>query len=237
MQAAQPTNTMSKENINAPTDPSSPGAGAKRSQQPYPVGQEDLEKQQQRLSKAAAAGAGVLQTSASPSAPAKSPATSPEKTLGAQAASKLAATPSPAKRPQLPAAQQETAVASAPPKPAPVQAPPPSGSPRPTAAALPKKGSAQAQGQPATKKVTVSFAFVKPGAKAVSLCGEFNGWSPTAMPMKSREDGRWEATLALTPGHYEYKFLVDGEWIPDPAAQKNVANQFGSLNSVLEVRA
>lgn len=227
---------MSKENINTSSNPSSPGAGTKRSEQAYPAGQEDLEKQQQRVSKAAAAGAGVLQPSANAPAPAKSPATSSEKTLGAQAASKPAATPSPAQRPPLAEARQKTAVMSAPPKPAPVQAPPPAVSPRPTAAA-PKKPSAQAQGRLDTKKVAVSFAFVKPGAKAVSLCGEFNGWSPTAMPMKPRDDGRWETTLALSPGQYEYKFLVDGEWIPDPAAQKNVANQFGSLNSVLEVRA
>jgi hypothetical protein len=33
------------------------------------------------------------------------------------------------------------------------------------------------------------------------------------------------------------KLIVDGEWIVDPAAQKNVPNEHGSLNSVVEVRA
>jgi hypothetical protein len=33
------------------------------------------------------------------------------------------------------------------------------------------------------------------------------------------------------------KLIVDGEWIVDPAAQKNVPNEHGSLNSVIEVRA
>ncbi len=86
------------------------------------------------------------------------------------------------------------------------------------------------------KAVDVSFSLVKPGASQVSLCGEFNGWSPTATPMKQQDDGRWQVTLSLAPGQYQYKFVVDGEWIPDPAAQNSVRNQHGSLNSVLEVR-
>jgi hypothetical protein len=55
--------------------------------------------------------------------------------------------------------------------------------------------------------------------------------------MKRRNDGQWETTLALGPGRYQYKFLVDGEWIVDPTAKQNVANAFGTQNSVLEVRA
>jgi 1,4-alpha-glucan branching enzyme len=88
----------------------------------------------------------------------------------------------------------------------------------------------------APKTVNVSFAFVKPGAARVSLCGEFNGWSPEATPMKSKEGGRWEMTLALRPGRYQYKFVADGQWIHDPSARENVPNEHGSLNSVVEVR-
>ena len=33
------------------------------------------------------------------------------------------------------------------------------------------------------------------------------------------------------------KLIVYGEWIVDQAAQKNVPNDHGSLNSVVEVRA
>jgi 1,4-alpha-glucan branching enzyme len=95
---------------------------------------------------------------------------------------------------------------------------------------------------PATKATTpktlsVRFALHKPDAKQVSLCGEFNGWSPTATPMKRHDDGHWETTVDLAPGRYQYKLIVDGEWIVDPAAQKNVPNAHGSLNSVIEVRA
>ena len=83
----------------------------------------------------------------------------------------------------------------------------------------------------------MTLALSKAVAKRVSVCGEFNDWSPTATPMKRHDDGHWDITLSLSPGQYQYKFLIDGEWMPDPAAQKSVPNQYGSLNSVLEVRA
>jgi len=53
--------------------------------------------------------------------------------------------------------------------------------------------------------------------------------------MKRHHDGHWEATVALAPGRYQYKFIVDGEWITDPKAQENVRNYHGTLNSVIEV--
>ena len=89
----------------------------------------------------------------------------------------------------------------------------------------------------APQSVKVNFVLLEPGAKWVALCGDFNGWSPTETPMKWHDDGHWGTTVALAPGRYQYKFVVDGEWIADPAAQKNVPNEHGSLNSVVEVRA
>ena len=88
-------------------------------------------------------------------------------------------------------------------------------------------------------KVTVTFVFptCQCCAKRVSLSGDFNGWSPDATPMKRYDDGHWETTIELAPGRYEYKFVRDGEWMPDLLAHENVWNQHGTLNSVIEVRA
>jgi len=83
--------------------------------------------------------------------------------------------------------------------------------------------------------VNVSFTLLRPSASQVSLCGEFNGWSPEAGPMTRHDDGHWEAIVALRPGRYEYKFLVDGEWLPDPGVEQTIQNGYGSLNSVIEV--
>lgn len=91
--------------------------------------------------------------------------------------------------------------------------------------------------QAAAKTVNVKFVLLDLGAKQVSLSGDFNGWLPTATPMKRDEGGHWETTVALAPGRYEYKFVVGGEWIPDPLARENVWNCHGTLNSVIEVRA
>ena len=91
--------------------------------------------------------------------------------------------------------------------------------------------------QPASSRIKVTFALPEPNAKQVALCGEFNNWSPDATPMQLQEDGHWETTIALAPGRYEYKFVVDGQWLPDPLAHENVWNQHGTLNSVVEVRA
>jgi hypothetical protein len=88
----------------------------------------------------------------------------------------------------------------------------------------------------ASRAVDVRFVLSRPGSKRVSLCGEFNGWSPDATPMKQGESRCWEATLALRPGRYEYKFVVDGQWLHDPNARENLPNPHGSLNSVMEVR-
>ena len=67
------------------------------------------------------------------------------------------------------------------------------------------------------------------------LSGEFNGWAADGIPMRRYGDGDWETTVALAPGRYEYKFVVDGNWKHDPLARVNVWNQDGTLNSVAQV--
>ena len=83
----------------------------------------------------------------------------------------------------------------------------------------------------------VDFVLECAGAEQVYICGDFNRWQPTSLRMIGNPDaGLWEKRLALPPGRHEYKFVVDGKWLPDPDASENVPNVFGSLNSVLEVR-
>ncbi|MCL4785397.1 MAG: glycogen-binding domain-containing protein [Verrucomicrobia bacterium] len=89
----------------------------------------------------------------------------------------------------------------------------------------------------APKPVKATFVLLDLGAKQVFLAGEFNGWASNGIPMKRDDAGHWEATITLAPGRYEYKFVVDGEWVPDPLARDHVRNQHGTLNSVIEVRA
>ena len=85
------------------------------------------------------------------------------------------------------------------------------------------------------KKFKVRFAINVPKARHVSLAGDFNQWNPEATQLEESSAGRWETTLSLPTGRYEYKFVVDGEWRHDPTARENIPNQHGSLNSVIEV--
>ena len=89
----------------------------------------------------------------------------------------------------------------------------------------------------AAKAVNVAFILFEPDARQVALGGDFNRWASDATPMKRHDGGQWEIAVALAPGRYEYKFMVDGHWMPDPLAHENVWNQHGTLNSVIEVRA
>lgn len=62
----------------------------------------------------------------------------------------------------------------------------------------------------------VRFEYYNPDAKQVYLAGEFNEWSTTSLPMRREEDGTWWIVIKLSPGKYEYKFVVDGQWVADP---------------------
>ncbi len=115
--------------------------------------------------------------------------------------------------------------------PAPTAVPPPSPS-------LPKPAAPAPVSLSRTPEaVSTPFVFKAPHAQQVYLCGDFNHWSPEAAPLQHHEDGNWSTTLALQPGRYQYKLIVDGKWMHDPNARENVPNPHGSLNSVIEVRA
>ena len=61
-----------------------------------------------------------------------------------------------------------------------------------------------------------------PLATNVFVAGLFNEWDATATPMARRlDDGWWYVELDLFPGLYGYKFVVDGNWIEDPLAEKS----------------
>ncbi|MFM7101284.1 MAG: glycogen-binding domain-containing protein [Verrucomicrobiota bacterium] len=73
------------------------------------------------------------------------------------------------------------------------------------------------------------------GAREVCLAGTFNDWQPASLPMVDLGQGRWSKELMLPPGTFEYLFVADGRWLPDPAAP-SVPNPYGGSNSVVTVR-
>jgi 1,4-alpha-glucan branching enzyme len=88
---------------------------------------------------------------------------------------------------------------------------------------------------PGPGQVPIRFEFTHPTAEAVSVAGCFNHWQPEAKPLHSSGGGRWLKETVLPPGTYEYCFVVDGRWMPDPSARESVPNPFGGRNSILRV--
>ena len=83
----------------------------------------------------------------------------------------------------------------------------------------------------------VQFVLVAPGASSVALVGDFNGWDAAATPLHVVSSGDvWAVEIPLPPGRHQYAFIVDGtRWMPDPAAPRAVADDFGTPNSVVTV--
>ena len=67
------------------------------------------------------------------------------------------------------------------------------------------------------------------------VVGSFNNWDCQQTPLARDMEGGWQTDLSLEPGRYEYRFVVDGQWLSDPNVTESVENQFGSTNSILIV--
>ena len=80
-----------------------------------------------------------------------------------------------------------------------------------------------------------TFAITAPTATSVLLAGDFTHWQDKAIPMARQEGGVWKTTIALAPGTYHYRFIVDGQWRDDPECTLRVANPHGGENSVRQV--
>jgi CubicO group peptidase (beta-lactamase class C family) len=71
-------------------------------------------------------------------------------------------------------------------------------------------------------------------AKLVTLAGSFNKWN-NLHTLFYRKGDEWVANLDLAPGQYQYKIVVDGDWILDPG-NKATATENGHTNSALVVK-
>jgi 1,4-alpha-glucan branching enzyme len=68
----------------------------------------------------------------------------------------------------------------------------------------------------------------------VQLAGDFNRWNPEKEPLFNLSGrGLWQKSVALQPGQYQYKYVIDGNWVLDPANTKTIPGPLGP-NSVFE---
>ena len=81
--------------------------------------------------------------------------------------------------------------------------------------------------------------FVQPvnGATTVHIAGDFNRWKPQQTPLHRDEKlGVFQTCVAVSPGRYRYRLVVDGTWLEDPYNKCVESNPFGELNSIVEVK-
>lgn len=83
----------------------------------------------------------------------------------------------------------------------------------------------------------VTFSIETEDAKEVSVVGSFNGWDAKATPLKKLKSGTFKGALDLEiDNSYEFKYIVDGAFVNDSAADSYVWNDFASAdNSVVNV--
>jgi 1,4-alpha-glucan branching enzyme len=87
---------------------------------------------------------------------------------------------------------------------------------------------------------SVTFTLDPPvGAQTAAVCGEWNGWSPTADVMRRDADGGFSVTVELEVGRaYRFRYLLDGvRWENDWAADAYVPNSYGEDDSVVDLTA
>ena len=82
----------------------------------------------------------------------------------------------------------------------------------------------------------IVFKLEAPETAVVQIAGDFNEWVPESLDF-TESQGRplWHKTISLRQGSYEYKYLVDGHWMPDPANERTSKDAYGGVNSVISL--
>ena len=82
----------------------------------------------------------------------------------------------------------------------------------------------------------VVFRCHQPKAAEVQLAGDFNDWMPHTTPLRRLTNGDFEARLRLPQGRYRYRLVVDGRWSHDRGNPAIETNEYGELNSIVEIK-
>ncbi|MFD0862807.1 isoamylase early set domain-containing protein [Sungkyunkwania multivorans] len=83
----------------------------------------------------------------------------------------------------------------------------------------------------------VTFTVPAKEANKVSVIGDFNDWNAEVSSLKKLKNGNFKGTLNVPANNsYEFKYLVDGAYWNDEAADRYQWNDYaGAENSVVEV--
>lgn len=84
--------------------------------------------------------------------------------------------------------------------------------------------------------VKVKFAVVAENAETIEILGLNSDWENSII-MKKKKDGTFSAEVNLPKeSKHEFKYRInEAEWVNEPEADGEVANEFGGSNSLLAV--
>ncbi len=87
-----------------------------------------------------------------------------------------------------------------------------------------------------SKKLLANFSFDprSKNYKTVQIKGQMNDWNP-AKTVLELKDGKFETSMWLNPGKYQYLIVVDGKEMLDPANSLSEDNNIGGRNSIVFV--
>ena len=78
--------------------------------------------------------------------------------------------------------------------------------------------------------------FICSGAENyVKVAGTWNNWKPQNL-IYNQQDDTWMLSLNLKPGTYQYKYIIDGDWIHDPS-KRWIEDDKGNVNNVIVVES
>jgi 1,4-alpha-glucan branching enzyme len=82
----------------------------------------------------------------------------------------------------------------------------------------------------------VKFSFAAENAETVAIMGLNSDWKESII-MSRKKDGTFSADVNLPKNsRHEFKYLVnETEWLNEPEADMEAANEYGGSNSVIEL--
>lgn len=89
------------------------------------------------------------------------------------------------------------------------------------------------------EKETMQHRFVifDQKSESIEITGSFTNWQKLPLT-PSGNGGYWEITLQLPAGEHRYSFISDGtNPLPDPTVAIQEADDFGTINSILNIES
>jgi hypothetical protein len=83
--------------------------------------------------------------------------------------------------------------------------------------------------------VKYTFTYRSATANKVSIAGNFNNWSAEANPLTDNGNGVWKGEIELQPNYYQYKIVVDGNWMCDPQNDWKINDGGDNFNSIVKI--